>query len=473
MMTKRLAHRFVAGLFLAAAVVLAGCPQSPDAYRIKPYTENPAYWQYDKYPVLLLGGSVEDNLFQIPDLEAHLDLLQEAGGNYVRCTMSARDEGNVWPFARDPGTGLYDLTRFNDEYWQRFERFLDLTAQRDIIVQFEIWATFDFYDDREMRRSFWQRNPFNPKNNNTYTVAESGLPDTVASHPVQTENPFFFSVPEAENNQVVLPYQQAFVDKLLSYSLSYDHVLYCMDNETSVTPAWGAYWATYIREKAAAAGVTVETTEMWDPWDLADEMHANTFDHPETYTFVDISQNNHQKGQAHWDNAQRQRERVAATGTVRPLNNVKIYGAETSRYGLERDALERFWRNIFGGMASSRFHRPASGIGLSETAQAHLRSARMLLGEIDVFRAEPHNDLLSEREDNEAYCMAQPGVAYAVFFTDGGEVVLDVSALERSPRLRWLDAAASQWQDAGTMTPEGTTLRLKPPGDGYWVAVVE
>lgn len=68
--------------------------------RIAVFEGNPWYWQYKGEPVMLLGGSVEDNLFQIPDLEKHLDLLASVGGNYVRNTMSSRDPGNVWPFAR-------------------------------------------------------------------------------------------------------------------------------------------------------------------------------------------------------------------------------------------------------------------------------------------------------------------------------------------------------------------------------------
>ena len=71
-----------------------------------------------------MGGSVEDNLFQIADIEAHLDLLHSVGGNYVRCTMSSRDEGDAWPFDRDPETYLYDLAQPGTEYWTRFERFL-------------------------------------------------------------------------------------------------------------------------------------------------------------------------------------------------------------------------------------------------------------------------------------------------------------------------------------------------------------
>ena len=77
----------------------------------QPYSKTPQYWQYKRKPVLLIGDSVEDNLFQIPDLEEHLDLLASVGGNYVRCTMSSRDEGDAWPFERDQASGLYNLTQ--------------------------------------------------------------------------------------------------------------------------------------------------------------------------------------------------------------------------------------------------------------------------------------------------------------------------------------------------------------------------
>jgi hypothetical protein len=68
--------------------------------RIKPYATNPRFWQYKGQPCRLLGGSVEDNLFQIEELESHLDKLQSAGGNYIRNTMSSRDEGDVWPWSK-------------------------------------------------------------------------------------------------------------------------------------------------------------------------------------------------------------------------------------------------------------------------------------------------------------------------------------------------------------------------------------
>ena len=111
---------------------------------IKIYSEDPYYWEFKGKPTLLLGGSVDDNLFQINNLNEHLDLLSSVGGNYVRNVMSSRDEGDVWPFSQQED-GMYDLDKWNDEYWKRFDTFLKETARRDIVVQIEVWATFDFY----------------------------------------------------------------------------------------------------------------------------------------------------------------------------------------------------------------------------------------------------------------------------------------------------------------------------------------
>jgi len=208
---------------------------------------------------------------------------------------------------------------------------------------------------------------------------------------------------------------------------------------------------------------------MWDPWDLSNPKHRNTFDHPETYSFVDISQNNHQKGQAHWDNAQRQRARIAHL--VRPLNNVKIYGADGGRFGNDRDGMERFWRNVFGGLASARFHRPDSGLGLSERAQANIRSARMLTDALDVFACAPHNDLLAEREPNEAYCLANPGKEYALYFPNGGAVRLDTSGLAATAALRWLHVLTSQWRDLQPVEGGGN-LNVECPSKDYWAVLI-
>ena len=433
---------------------------SVDKNRIQVYKENPQYWQHKSEPVLLLGGSVEDNLFQIPDIKEHLDLLRSVGGNYVRCTMSCRDEGNIWQF--NEVEGLYNLDQWNEEFWQRFNNFLRLTAERDIIVQIEVWATFDYY------RLNWDINPFNPKNNVNYTFEQTNLPEVVDSHPTQTENNFFWSVPAENNQRIVLEYQEKFVDQILFYSLKFDHVLYCMDNETSVTPEWGKFWAEYIQAKANDAEVNVETTEMWDSHNLFHTQHQNTLGHPELYSFCDASQNNHQRGQKHWDNAQEFR---AQLNPVRPINSVKIYGSDQYHFGDDQDGLERFWRNVFGGMASARFHRPPSGLGLGPLACRHLKSMRMLTDNIHIFSCQPNNHLLSNRRENQAYAITNIGKEVAVYFPKSGTIDIDLSLFDADLTLQWLDINQSEWLNQMSVHG-GKVVALTTPSQGHWAVLI-
>jgi len=433
--------------------------------RVRPYSENPRYWQYKGKPMLLLGGTKDDNLFQIPGLKKHLDLLKSVGGNYIRNTMSSRDEGNVWPFKQV--NGKYDLNQWNEEYWRRFENFLKLTRERDIIVQIEVWAFHDF------NMNYWKNNPWRPSNTISYNTSNTSLKDNYGNIGKKNHD-FFFTVPKLNNDRVVLSYQQKFVDKMLSYTLSHNHVLYCMTNEIhpQYSPEWGWYWSKYIKDKAAAAGRQLQTTEMYWEIDLKKEQQRASLDHPEIYSFFEASQNSAKMGQENWDNLQFAYDYLAKK--PRPINHVKIYGADTSTWKGSTDshATECFWRNIIGGSASSRFHRPPYGLGLSSKAQAHIKSLRMLTNEMDIFTCAPHNDLLSDRKPNEAYCLANPGKEYAVYFPDGGEVTLDTESLKKPVTVRWLDIMKCRWADAERIEAK-SKLTLRCPSRGYWAVLIQ
>ena len=443
---------------------ISGKVVNKPSYSIQPYAKNKFYWQYKGKPVVLLGGSKEDNLFQIAGLAGHLDTLSMVGGNYVRNTMSSRDPGNEWPFFQRADR-KYDLNRLNDTYFERFEDLLRLAVERDIIVQVELWDRFDF------AREPWLNNPYNPANNVNYTSTESKLQSQYPDHPVGNENPFFRSIPAYDNNQVLLKYQHAQIDRLLEISSRYPNVLYTMDNETSGIAEWGAYWSNYIQQRAAEVGLKIFTTEMWDEWDLRDKQHLQTLEHPELYAFVDISQNNHNEGQTHWDNLQWVREYTASE--PRPLNNVKIYGASTGRFGTDKDALERFWRGIIGGAASVRFHRPPSGIGLNSKAQTHIKSASILLETVDIisFTPDAENKLLSERAENEAYLTYRTNEQYVIFFPDGGEVMLDLEKAKGSFKVQWLNIEKCSWLDEQEING-GKKVSLESPGRGNWIVLL-
>ncbi len=435
---------------------------------IASYAENPFYFAYCAKPVLLLGGSSapkgglnDEGMFLWSDVTASLDKLVSAGGNYTRCLMSGRLRGEaLWPFANTGGR--FNLDRWDEDYWRCFESFLVETKKRGIVTDIELWATFDY------ARVPWTRNPFNPTNNRNYTAQETGLPAEVNSAPYLSQNPFYHTVPDEGKISTVLKYQQRFVDKILSHTLRFNHVLYCMDNETAGGSAWGAYWARYVRNAAAKAGKKVFITEMFESHDLDHASYRNVTDDPQTYDFIEISQNNHQSGQAHYDKIQVVRQRILST--PRPLTDVKIYGSDgNGLFGTSREAAERFWRDIFAGCASARFHE--KHLGDSDLAQRMIRSARVVTSAFDLFHCAPHNELLTNRSPNQAYCLANPGKEYVVYFPTAGRVQLHTPGLEGSAGLRWYDIDHGNWLEP-KLVSEQRSIGLSTPGEGQWAVLV-
>lgn len=455
--------------------------QASQGDSIRPYVENPRYWQYRAKPVMLLGGSNDDNLFQwpSPDLERHLDAMQAVGANYVRNTMSDRqDKGfELYPFKR-LDNGKYDLDQWNDAYWKRFERFLAETSQRDIFVQIEVWDRFDYSQGN------WVGHPYNPKNNLNYTPQESTLAATYPEPAYRNKQPFFFSTPQQRSIKAVLKYQERFVRKLLSYSLRHGHVLYCMNNETSAEPEWGQHWIGLIKAQAAEKGVTVFVTDMFDDaFEGPRAKHtARIFPDNEHYMFADISQvNSRNFDQTHWDRLQWLLGQVDTH--PRPSNHTKIYGSGYYGFGTggPEDGVERFWRNILAGSASSRFHRPDAGNGFNDYAQASIRAARILEGLIKFWDVTPHMELLSERHSNEAYLAAQPGRYYALYFTNGGSVKLDLSPALGPFEVTWISVSmgtTTRTYETGRhrQMPKtiqgGRVVTLSAPYKGGWVAAL-
>ncbi len=475
-MPPSLLRMILAGI--SALLLLAGSAAGGNNQRIKPWPKDPCYWQYQGRPVLLLGGSKDDNLFQIPDLREHLDLLAGVGGNYIRNTMSARvDKGfEVQAFKRLPD-GKYDLDQWNEEYWRRFENLLRWTRQRDIVVQIEVWDRFDYTDAKKV--DHWQASPYRPDNNVNYTGRQTGLADRYPDHPSRDKQPFFHTIPGMDRYRpqydVVRKYQQRFVAKMLSYSLDCPNVLYCMDNETSTSPKWGQYWIKFIHQEAKRKGVDVYATDMFDDgWEPEKSKKIRLeLDHPEIYQFVEISQvNSRNFGEDHW------RRLMWVVNEVkqhpRPINHTKIYGAGNTRWGsgLPQDGVQRFWQNLLAGSASSRFHRDGGGTGLQPISQASIRAARKLESLVKLWDVEPHNDLLQDRQPNAAYLAAAPGRLYALYFTDGGRVGLDLRKAKGPFRLKWIEVASGEWGPETTIQA-GTVVALSAPGKGGWVAAMQ
>jgi hypothetical protein len=461
--------------FSMAVVILLLCSLSKvngqNAERIKPYKDNPRYWQYKGEPVLLLGGSKTDHIFLLEDLEGHLDEIAGVGGNYVRNTMSQREGPDLKPHKR-LADGKFDLRKWNPTYWDRFSNCLKWCRQRNIIIQIEVWDRFDYAQDN------WKNSPWRPYNNVNYTLEQSGLANNYPAPAWRDRQPFFHTIPGMSRYKkqydVVRGFQKEFVARMLSYSLKYPNVLCCMNNETSTAPRWGQYWMKLIKDKAAEKGVEVYVTDMfddgWKPQSSAKLRQA--FDNPQVYPFIDISQvNSRTFNEDHWKNLmwlmdQRKKH-------PHPLNHTKIYSAGETNFGsgTPKDGVERFWRNLIAGSASCRFHRPPGGIGLNDIAKACILAGRKVEKLIKFWDIEPRMDLLTDREDDEAYLAAEPGRQYVLFFTEGGSVGLDLKGHRGKFQLRWINIRTGNWADAATI-PGGKVVTIKAPDKAPWTAAI-
>ncbi len=454
---------------LVVCLLLFAFAASCSAQGIQISDRSPWYWSYRGKPVLLLGGSDEDNLFNHPELMMdNFRKLEACGGNYIRGTLSCRDEGNVWPFMKVGDK--YDLDKPNPEFYNRLDACCREAQRRGIIVQIEVWATFDYYQDR------WDRSPWNPKNNVNYTTESTRLVLECNYHPAARRQPFFFSVPGLNNDTVLLKYQQDFVRRVLDVTLEYDNVLYCLDNETRARPEWAHYWGRFILDYARQKGKKVYVTEMWDPWDLRHPEHARTYSYPNIFAFCDVSQNNWNMGQTHYDRLIWFRNNLAtkAPGGPRPMNNVKIYGMDPRmRELLPKENVARFMRNIFAGCASARFHRPPAGLGINEIAQMAIRAARKFTDSFDIFSCQPRPDLLSDREPNEAYCLANPPATFAVYFPEGGQVKLKAGAGQFRVRMMPIDRGEFTEERTAQAAQDGTIELSCPKAEYGWLVLVQ
>jgi hypothetical protein len=436
-----------------------------DAQSIRPWASNPRYWEYKGRPTLLVGGSDDDNLFQWPEerLDSQLALLRRVGGNYVRNTMSDRRDGGFeqYAFGRRPD-GKYDLDSWNDEYWSRFERFLQATNNHDIIVQIEVWDRFDYSGVN------WPPHPYNPINNVNYTREASGLAPEYPEHPGANAQPFFFTTPRQRNVAPVLRHQQRFVDRLLAHTLKYGHVLYSIDNETSADAAWAQYWAEFIKAKAKAAGRRVHVTEMWDDWDTTAARHRQTLDHPDLYDFADLSQNNHNSGRQHWRNALWAHQYVAKR--PRPLNAVKTYGADGNRFGhTDQDGLERFFRHIMAGFAAVRFHRPDSGLGLNPKAQSAIAAVRALETVVNLWDLIPGSEVLGNGKGGDVYTSIASADRQVLYFPSGGRTTLPLAPGRYD--VVWIGLQGPRARE-NLVLSDGGGHAIVAPDEGHWFAVL-
>lgn len=467
------------------------------------------YWQYDGQRVLLLGGwnhghnpfidhdtdNDKDNqgVSTVAQVTGEMDDLAGAGGNYLRCVLDPGMAAAIQGFDFCARSGAeYDLNKMTGPFWERLEMFIAEAKKRDIIVQLEVWDRFDLIDGSW---GSWPGSPWNPKNNVNYTAESSGLATSYSSF---ATHPFLEGIPGhpkyesasksgKQKYDLVRGFQDKFIDKLLSITLRYDNVLYCMNNETHADPAWGQYWMSFIEAKASARGKSVSTTDMFDDVYNAQNSRGLTYQlaNRDKYDYVDVSQaNSRHADEKHWNAVKWIADAAGKTDPPYLLHMTKIYGNDLaldskpwSRFapGDSDNAIEEWWRDLIAGVAGVRFHRPTSGMGLSAEAKNCISATRKIESKVRFWDVEARLDLLTDRQSDEAYLAADPGKAYILYFTKngGGSVGLQLNSYPNTKfELRWVNVGTGDWGPMQTLTGGSTVTIDRPDGSSHWAAAI-
>jgi len=194
------------------------------------------YFSYNNEPLLSFGG-LSDFVFYFPeevyDYKQWADWQAAHGMNHVRAylplsyrTMEVIFEENeadasqmIFPYEEtSKGSRQFDLTKFNDEYWQLFREQLEYFQQKGLIVHLIIFNGWNITHDETEN---WDGHFFNPAVNNNDFTASLG------------ENKFAFYYSIADRNQALIEAQKAWVQKIVETSADLGNVYYDLVHETT------------------------------------------------------------------------------------------------------------------------------------------------------------------------------------------------------------------------------------------------
>jgi hypothetical protein len=164
------------------------------------------------------------------------------------------------------------------------------------------------------------------------------------------------------------------------------------------------------------------------------------------------------------------------------MNNVKVYGGgDKSTFRERRPTIHRFCELVCAGRSAVRFHRPVrggeNGMGLNSAAQACLKAVRYFCDLVKPWQCTPNLDMLRDREENEAYMLANPGIAYGILMTGSygdGAVKLEIHNHSGTYILSWINLETGQPLEAQIFAvADEIDIKAPEKGSNYgWLAAI-
>jgi hypothetical protein len=230
-----------------------------------------AYFAYDGEPLLSFGG-LSDFLFHADrnayDYELWVDWAADHGMNHVRTyppngwksvdnfvTENGGDVDTVeYPYEEvEPGSREFDLTVFNEDYWEQFREKCRYLEEHDVVVHLLLINGWELKSNYEWR---WPGHFCNPENN------VNGVGDHLPSDPFA----YYFALEDGYDE--LFEVQKRWVRKLVSETAPFGNVYYDLVHEMHPLVRWSedrqsAVWekiTPWIDELASVVRETVADT---------------------------------------------------------------------------------------------------------------------------------------------------------------------------------------------------------------------
>lgn len=430
--------------------------QSP----IRLLQENPHYFEYKGKPVILITSAEHYGAVLNLDFDykkylgelasQNLNLTRTFSGEYceppgafniAKNTLAPLPGRFISPWARSTTSGYrnggnkFDLTKWDEKYFERLKDFMTAAAEKNVIVEFTLFCPF--YED-----TMWIYSPLHPGNNVNNTP---DIPRT--------------DVYTLDKSKDLLPIQKKLVEKLVTELNEFDNLVIEICNEPyfgGVTMEW----------QHAMADVIVETEKQLPKKHLISQNIANATalikdPHPAVSVFnfhyayppSAVQQNYH-------------------------LN--KLIGNNETGFRGTSDTTYRFegWRFILAGGGlynnldysftagneTGNFEYPKTQPGGGSNAlRKQLKNLKEFMDGFEYWKMRPDSLLVDGAEGLRYNALTEPGKQYAMYVIGNMQAQLTLNVQDGRYKVQWLDPVTGKYSQAEMKTAKNNKLVLVVP----------
>ena len=447
---------------LAAVLLMVGLLTSAPGRAAEPlrlHPENPHYLSWRGEPtVLVTSGEHYGAVLNLDfDYQPYLEELQSHGLNQTRTFTGAYceppgafniqgntlapDEGRlICPWARSAVDGYaggghkFNLTRWDDAYFQRLKDFVRTAGQRGVVVELVLFCPF--YED-----AMWELSPMNAQNN------VNGVGEMPRTEVYTLEHPKLLEI------------QQAMVRKIVRELNEFDNLYYEICNE----PYFGGVTDTWQRRIVE----TIVETEKELPHthliaqNIANESKEITDPNPRVSIF-----------NFHYANPPK--------AVAQNYDLDRVIGDDETGFDGSKDVTYRRegWEFLLagGGIYSNLDYSftadhergtatPRAPGGGGESLRKQLGILKDFIHSVDFVRMKPNKSVITGGvpDGARAWALVDPGKAYAIYLNAGQQASLTLDLPAGTYTAEWLNTKSGETDKRERIEHDGGDRELKSP----------